>query len=86
MTLESLKCVKMHLRPGFHPRPHWGAYSTPRPPDWIWGKEWGRDGEGKEEEGKGRGGRLQPPNKNSGYGLGKRNGPLSFRQCILGRF
>jgi len=48
----------MRLRParGSAPDPSGGAYSAPRAPSWIWGKEWegGRKEEEKTEEGEGK--------------------------------
>jgi len=56
MHFESCKCVKMHLRPRFYPRPRWGSLrAPPNPLAGFEGKEWGGEVKvkrrGKEREG-----------------------------------
>jgi len=71
MRFESRKCVKMRSQPGSVPDPA-GA-----PLDPLAGFGEGRSGEGRGREGRKEGGgrkekgygKINPPNKNSGYGL-----------------
>jgi len=66
--------AKMHqnrFRPGFYPRPRWGAYSAPRPSSWNKGNtlireaEWCSEGAGRgtEKEGYTKGGRGEKGGK-----------------------
>jgi len=63
MTDFKAKIHQIRFRLGLRPRPHWGAYSAPRPPSWIWGPIRGKEGAGlgnrRERGGEGRDGEVE---------------------------
>jgi len=53
MSCFPLRIHQNRCQLGLCSKPHWGAYSAPRPPSWFQGRQEGNEGEGREELGGG---------------------------------